>query len=122
VLSGRQVDIASSSYFARSLAFSPDSKQIATPGIDDSFAIWNAVTGEEVVRIPELKGAMDVAFSPAGDLLATAGPGNDVFLWSLAEAKARAILKGHDAQVTAVAFSADGKLLASGSADKAVPD
>jgi WD40 repeat protein len=120
VLLGRQVDFASTHYFARSLAFSPDSKQIATPGIDDSFVIWNAVTGEEAVRISELKGAMDVAFSPAGDLLATAGPGNDVLLWSLAEAKVRATLKGHAAQVTAVAFSADGKLMASGSADKTV--
>lgn len=120
VLLGERADYASQYYSARSLAFSPDGTYLASPGIDDSFVVWDARTGKEAFRIPELKGAAAAAFSPSEALLAVAGPGDDVILWSLAEAKPRAALKGHTAQVTAVAFSADGKLLASGSADKTV--
>jgi len=107
-------------YFARALAYSRDGAHLATPGIDDSFILWNATTGQESLRIPQLKGAQDVAFSPASDLLATAGPGEDVILWQVGEGQPRAVLKGHSAAVTSIAFSPDGKLLASGSADKMV--
>ena len=120
VLLGKDENLASIHYFAKALAYSPDGALLATPGIDDSFVLWNAKTDRESLRIPQLKGAADVAFSLASNLLATAGPGEDVILWRIGEEQARAVLKGHSAAVTSIAFSPDGTLLASGGEDKTV--
>jgi WD40 repeat protein len=58
------------------------------------------------------------ALSPDGRTLALALYGEDeVRLWEVAAGRVRARLKGHGATVTSLAFSADGRLLASGSED-----
>ena len=120
VLLGKDESLSSINYYARALSYSRDGALLATSGIDDSFILWDAATGQESLRIPQLKGAQDVAFSPTSDLLATAGPGENVILWEVSKGEPRAVLKGHSAAVTTVAFSPDGKLLASGSEDKTV--
>ncbi|MBI4585512.1 MAG: hypothetical protein HY717_15975 [Planctomycetes bacterium] len=60
------------------------------------------------------------AFSPDGQLIASAGADKTVRLWSAAEGKQVRSIAAHDSSVYCVAFSPDGKTLASGGYDKLV--
>jgi WD40 repeat protein len=59
----------------------------------------------------------NVAISPNGRILAHCGPRGTITLWNVATGKELAELRGHQADVMTLAFSPDGKTLASGSRD-----
>jgi WD40 repeat protein len=125
-----------------SLAFSPDSKVMASgsfikvgdnslPGKGEIY-LWDVATHERIG--PSLTGndspVYSLAFSPDG-ILASGGGGKDYYgdsdrgysivLWNVAKAKALGSpLVGHKDEVLSLAFSPDGKVLASGSADETV--
>jgi len=58
-----------------------------------------------------------LAYSPTGGTLATGSADKTVRLWDLSTRETTAILKGHRTYTHAVAFSADGRLLASAGGD-----
>ena len=55
-----------------------------------------------------------LAFSPAGDRLASAGPDFSVKLWDVLQGRLLANLKAHTQPINGLAFSTDGRWLAAG--------
>src|SRR5262249_15624635 len=106
------------------IAFNPSSSLLATASKDHTVRLWDAGTGEP---IGTLTGHTDrvnaVAFSPDGRVLVSAAGGGDetsdveddtVRLWDTTTGRESAILSGHTNPVTAIAFSPDGRTLATG--------
>jgi WD40 repeat protein len=58
-----------------------------------------------------------IAFSPAGDVVASGSDDQDIRLWSTGTHELMGVLSGHTDLVQALAFAADGTVLASGSED-----
>jgi RNA polymerase sigma factor (sigma-70 family) len=94
------------------LCFSPEGKYLASGGNDGFIFVREAATGK-VVR--HLEGHC-VTFSPDGRLLATATTTRNpaIQIWDFATGRELRRLHGHKAAIFRLAFSPDGKRLASG--------
>ena len=95
------------------LVFSPDSKVLAI-GPEGNTKLWHL--GSKRVIVLAEGAALPVAFSPDGQIVAT-GSFNEVKLWQTATGESAGTLKGHREGIFSVAFSKDGRTLASASED-----
>ncbi len=94
------------------LAFSPDGTRLATAG-DDGIVVWRLADGSVAARIfGPMDSANKVAFHPGGAYIAvTYGERNWVAVWHLTSGR-EAFRAEHDTWVDGVAFSDDGRYLA----------
>ena len=106
-----------------SLAFKPNSYQLASGSSDDTIRIWDVGDNNNLRHVRTLRGHTDnvtsVAWSPDGRTLASGSHDGMVRLWANNGINF-AILRGHAGWVTCVAWSPDGSILASGSHDNTI--
>ncbi|MFD9122252.1 nSTAND1 domain-containing NTPase [Streptomyces bottropensis] len=103
------------------LAFSRDSRSLATAGRDKTVRLWSADTSETRTTLAKHTDTVaSMAFSPDGHILTTASYDDTVRLWDPATGKIRRTLEAHGGDVNAVAFSRDSRTLATASEDGTV--
>jgi WD40 repeat protein/DNA-binding SARP family transcriptional activator len=104
---------------ARDAAFGPDSVLAVAHG-DGTVSVWD--TAAETARWTARHGATinQVAVDHRGTVIATSGSDGVTRLWDAADGTPLLALHGHTAETVDVAFSRDGRLLASSSPDGTV--
>ena len=108
----------------RSLAFSPDGKDVAVAGgmagQSGAAVLLDFASGAVTPMVTAKDELLAVAFSPDGKLVAAGGADNVAEVWNVADRHVVATLKDHTGWITGLAFSPDGKLLAACGADQRV--
>ena len=103
------------------VAWSPDSKLIASASSDSTVQVWEADTGIYLfTRIGHRDRVLSLAWSPDGKLIASAGDDKTVQVWEAATGHHLFTYRKHSDWVRALAWSPDGKLIASAGDDKTV--
>ncbi len=112
------------------IAFSPDGKILASDSSDNAIKLMDVKTGLLLYTLKgHLKYIDEIVFSPDGQTIASASADNTIKLWNVKRGILIRTLTGHSysivsesvmSGVISVAFSPDGKILASGAYDNTI--
>jgi len=110
------------------VSISRDGHWLAAACSDGTVGLWDLRTRRQLPSFETYRGPASffvgedrshaAAFSPDCRTLAAGGINKDIFLWDVVEHRTVAILTGHQGTVDHLAFSRDGKFLASASLDE----
>lgn len=103
------------------VAFSPDSKALASTSYDHMIYLWDPMTGKEIKPLKEHTDAVfDLAFSPDGKWLASGGADRTVKLWDISSGKRIHTLGSSKEGVNTIAFHPSGKWVTASGFDKTI--
>ncbi len=108
------------SFLASNAVFFPDGKRLVTSAVDNTVRFWDVTTGTQTARLDNTGRSAALALSPDGKRILTGshdragGQSADKVertarLWDADSKEIVKVLKGHKFEVTAVAYSPDGK-------------
>jgi len=117
--------------YLNALTFSPDGKVLASASCDNMARLWDMTTGKSLHVLEGHRGFVNaVAFFPDGTRVATGGEDGFIRIWDVATGKHVGDVKAHRRiprddgdrreDVFGLAFSPDGRRLASAGRDTAV--
>lgn len=104
------------------MALSPNGRILASPSDDKTVRLWDVEIGQVLKTLEHEDGVICVGWSPDGTTLATGGGSSNakVYLWNTTTGQQARMLEGHSRLVNGVAWSPDGKILASCSEDQTI--
>jgi WD40 repeat protein len=97
------------------VAISPNGKMLASGGSEDKFEVWDLATHKVIGKFENCPLVSQLAFSPDSKSLAWGGSRGVIEIWDIATRKmvVRIADASMDNYISALAFSPDGKVLAS---------
>lgn len=101
------------------IAWTPDSKVIASGSDDKIIRLWDIATGKSLPNplVGHHNYVHSIAFSPKGNMLVSGSYDEAVFLWDVRTARLMRSLPAHSDPVRCVDFVRDGTLIVSCSSD-----
>lgn len=103
------------------VSYSPDGARIVSSGDDRSVKVWDAATGEELVKLTgHTAGVMQAVFSPDGTKIFSGSSDRTVRVWDAASGEELWIARGHADGVSSLAVAPDGARLVTGSKDDTI--